>query len=358
LKTNLECGLEGSINECSGGAMSFISGLPPGVVNVLTSAFSAEFATVTSAGVPIDTPMLVFPSQNFATIDVCTGLAYPAKAERARNNPKVGLLFQGGRKGPVISIAGIAAVRDSDIQANTLRYISETAYARPLNPPWATARKAVYYWSRMLIAITPVRVLWWDRADGMDAAPKRWDVPQDTVYPKSDPKPPGSPASANKWAERPWCELAHDALERGQPGHLTVCDDDGYPLPFAARAVKLTSDGFWLDIPMGSPWRRTGTASLTFVGRETFIGHILDTGSGINFTVERPLPINPLSADHRLLWDPSAGVSQAMMRRLTQELSRRGQPIPELPDEEPLLTPNAQVRRDRLADPDTDKWWT
>ena len=329
--------------------MDFASELPQPVTDLLLSALNAEFATLTGSGVPIDTPMMIFPSDGLRSIDVCTGLAYPAKAERARGNPKVGMLVEGGVDDPVVSIAGMASVHDADIQSNTNRYIRETAYARPLNPPWSQAREAVYYWARMLVAVTPRRILWWDRPDQMDSQPHRWEAPADVVYPPSDARPAGSVSSAPKWPQPSWQELARSAMGLDVPAHLTLCDGEGFPLPIRARSVEVIDDGFALQIPTGAPWARAGSASLTFVGRETFVGTVHGESARVRLKVERGLPINPFMTDPAELWNPRGEVRQAMMGRLESELQRRGQSIPILPDEEPELTENAKRRQAALS---------
>ena len=108
--------------------------LPENVADVLATSLYTEFASVTAKGVPLDTPLFAFVEPTGGTIDVATGLAYPAKANRVRRNPKVGLLLEGnGNPGdPVVSVAGFGAVRDSDIQANIERYLAETAARLPV----------------------------------------------------------------------------------------------------------------------------------------------------------------------------------------------------------------------------------
>jgi hypothetical protein len=332
--------------------MELLNELPKNVVDLILKTRNSEFATVSKAGLPIDTPMLIFPSPGMKTFDVCTGVSYPTKAERARANPKVGLLFEGGANEPVVAIGGMARVSDSDIQSNLNRYLAETAYARPYNPPWEIAKKAVFYWARILVAITPTKILWWDKPSDMDKAPHAWNAPADTVYPASDPKPGGTPSKAyNAAKDVSWQDLAASALRLQMPAHITRCDADGFPLPIRGAAVTQTAEGFTFDLPAGAPWDRRGEATLTFMGRETFVGPIEPTsGNGMKMTVERALPVHPFMNDPHEMWNPSEEIHRAMYGRLEHELARRGQPVPKVPDEEPPLTEYAKIRKAAVAE--------
>ena len=122
--------------------------LPPEAIELLRTGITAEFATVSAAGVPIDTPTFFFPNAELTTLDIGTGVSYPAKAERARKNPRVGMLVEGDAHQPVISIAGCASVQDADIQANLERYLAETIFAPNVNPdvvPWEKTQRRLYY---------------------------------------------------------------------------------------------------------------------------------------------------------------------------------------------------------------------
>src|SRR5579871_3714457 len=143
--------------------MSGMRDLPERVLRFLEVGVVAEFATVSAAGMPIDTPTYYFPSDDMTTIDLATSLQQPVKAERARRNPKVGLMMEGRPEEPVVIMRGHAAVRDRDLQANAMRYISETGFKNISHGiTWEEARKALAYWTRILVEITPLRVLWWD----------------------------------------------------------------------------------------------------------------------------------------------------------------------------------------------------
>ena len=313
-------------------------GLPDQVLAVINDAIVTEFATMSAKGVPIDTPAFSFRSADGHSVDVATGLAYPAKAERARRNPKVGLLIEGPPGQPVVSIAALAAVRDANLQANVDRYLGETiAYLNTYSGgnPWPVVREAIWYWARLLIFCTPKRILWWADADSTDQAPQRWNAPDDFIFPASDPAPKTPPSPAPAWPIPHWPDRAKEVLAQGLIGHLTLVDDQAYPLPFRAREAQVREDGFDLDVPAGAPWLIRGSASLCFAGLATFIGNVEPADGKVRFKVERMLPDLPTVQDNSEIWKPKAATLEVFMDRLTHELSRRGQQIPTIPQQQP-----------------------
>ncbi|MCB2078128.1 MAG: hypothetical protein KDE55_10575 [Novosphingobium sp.] len=329
--------------------MSLIDELPESVAALMRSGAIAQYATVSAAGVPIDTPVLYFPDDDLSRVSLATGLSYPAKAERARRNPKVGMLLGGGPEDPVVAIAGMAAVRDADLQDNVNRYLAEACYTLPHDPDWTLARQAVWYWTRIIVEIVPKRIVWWDSPADMASAPHCWEAPEEASFPASDPAPPGKTSSPAKWVEKPWQDLASEALARGAPGHITVLDGQGFPLPMRADAVAVTQDGFTLVMPGGVPWSFEGKACLTFGGIETFLGDAREADGKVFLQVERTLPVFPMTSDMTQLWQPTPDTREQLMRRLLQELERRGQPVPAIPLDRPPPSPGYRRRMQRMG---------
>jgi hypothetical protein len=326
--------------------MIWLDALPAEVARFIATRFVAEFATVTAAGVPIDSPLVPFLSADRTTIDTATGLAYPAKADRARRNPKVGMLFEGSAEEPVVLLSGMAAVRDRDMQGNLERYLAEEILTPAISPElvdWETVtRPAIWYFARIITCVAPAVVRWWPNPAATDAAPQEWRAPADTAWPQSDPAPAGG-ASKASWAVPDWRALAKGALSRGAAAHLTLIDAEGFPLPIRAREIAADPQGFALTMPRWLPWS-AGKATVSFQGLETFIGEAEAGGGRALFRAERALPVHPLLAAGPL--QPDAATREALMERIGYELARRGLPLPVMPERPPVPTAGARLRAD------------
>lgn len=329
--------------------MNSLHDLPDHVFRMIESGVVAEFATVSAAGVPIDTPTYYFPADDMSTIDVATGLPNPAKAERARRRPKVGLLIEGRPEEPVVVIRAYAAVRDSDIQSNAIRYLAETGYKGISHGiTWDEARKATTYWSRIIVENKPDRIYWWDNHAALDGPPQVWTASADTLFPPSDPAPEGK-MQPSAWPVRPWQDVASDAVKSGHPAHLSVLDRDGFPVPMKALSFEVAEEGFLLALPQGAPWTYGGAASLTFAGFRTFVGEALPARGRVLLRVERSLPQHPSTLDTKQVLKPSEDTAAKARARLDYEAQRRGQALPIIPDEPPVRTRIAEKRMARIA---------
>lgn len=335
-------GKMGHLHQVAWHMSEYLQFLPAEVIHLLRSHAVAEYATVSGAGLPIDTPTFYFPSADLSTLDIGTGLGYPAKAERARKNPKVGMLIEGAANDPVISIAGIAAVRDSDLQANLNRYAAETIFSPNINPDvvgWDHVRERKgYYLARMLVCIKPAHIRWWRNRAAMDDLPQEWRAAANTIYPVSDPMPPGNTSSAPLWSQQTWQALAQNALQEQLPAHLTLLDDNGHPIPIRVGEYALHAEGFRLSVPKGAPWCE-GKATLSFVGKQIFVGDAIAVDGETLLRVERALPVLPLMT----------GVNKetvaVIAERVKFEAERRGQAVPTVPRLPPDPTEGAKLRR-------------
>ncbi|HTX30734.1 MAG TPA: pyridoxamine 5'-phosphate oxidase family protein [Solirubrobacteraceae bacterium] len=316
---------------------------PRELLEVFERAITCEYASLTRAGSPVTVPTTPYVGSG-QTLDVSTGLTYPAKAERARRNPKVALLFAdpigvGAGDGPVVLVQGHAAVRDSDLQANTDRYARESIAKLPASvegQPKALLRRMVFYYARIWIEITPVRIRWWsDRS--LSEEPRVWSADSDRALPESDPAPSGRQPPA--WLEPPqdWREVAARAL-RGLPfTDLTVVDRDGFPVCVPVTAGAMDADSVPLQIGARAPELPDGPACLTVHGHDdrfttqenhTLIGTLASTENGARLHVERALADWSLTGNRLQRSLGFLRKGRRLTPRLKAEAARRGQPVP------------------------------
>lgn len=325
------------------------AGWPAPVIPIVARGLTCQFATLTREGRPVTWPMTPFVNDDRRSIDVSTGLTYPAKAERARRNSNVALLFSDAvgltlEAPPTVLVLGAAAVRDSDLQANTDRYVARSFNKIPAamrQAPWFVMRTQAWYWARIWIEVTPLRILWWQKGR-LAEEPKIWCASDDVEIKASDPAPPGtSPGTWQHVEGHDW--RGHAARAVGRIGNPTVTlESNGWPIPVPVSGLRAAPDGFVGRIPKlhpsvaGSP---EGPACISFqahaekfVGQDNaaFVGRVEADGDGFHFVVERRLgdfvlPGGPIRRTGHFL-----AYGRTLRRRLEGEARRRKQPVPDV----------------------------
>lgn len=322
------------------------AGWPDAVLPLFEQAITCEYATLTNRQTPITYPVTPYIGDDGRTLDVSTGLTYPAKAERARRQPKVALLYSdpvgaGLVKPPVVLVLGLAAVRDANLQQNTDRYLRLSMRKLPntyQGMPAFLLRRMPWYFVRIWVQVTPLRILWWPAGE-TEGEPQIWQAPTEIVAPTSDPAPTGK--TPGVWKEGPadWRPGAHVAVQTLGDPILTVITTDGFPLPFRVRNATLAPDGIRLHVPAGMPAPVTGPACLTFhthperfTGQQNmvFVGQVQPAATGCVFTVERQLGDWSLAGSRlQITWDFFRN-GRKLAPRLAAEAARRGQPVPQI----------------------------
>ncbi len=110
--------------------------LPQEVRDAFERFITCEYTTVDARQQPIVWPVTPFYSSGAPTLDTTTGLGYPKKANDARRNPHVAMLFSdptgsGVQSGIQVLVQGMAEVDDRDLKANRERYEREAVVKLP-----------------------------------------------------------------------------------------------------------------------------------------------------------------------------------------------------------------------------------
>ena len=322
---------------------------PEGLLPLFEKAITVEYASLTRAGSPVTFPLTPYVGEDGLTLDVSTGLTYPAKAERARRNPKVALLYSdalgsGLARAPVALVQGLATVRDSDLQANTDRYVRLSMAKAPdayKGQPKFLLRSVAWYYARIWIQVAPTRILWWPSGH-LDEQPQEWAAPAGMNVPASDPAPPGGqPPVAWLGESAGWRQAAEQAV-RGFPFRdLTFVGADGFPVCVPVREIALEQEGFRLHATRVAGAIPEGPACLTFhthnpkfttQQNRAFVGGLspMDDGTLV-FGVERLLG-NWNISDNKLgfMFDFLFRKGRRLRPRLRKEATRRGQAVPKV----------------------------
>jgi hypothetical protein len=144
--------------------------LPQEVRDAFGRFVTCEFTTIDARQQPIAWPVTPYYSPGAQTIDTTTGLGYPKKANDARRNPHVSLLFSdptgsGIESGIQVLVQGTAEVDDRDLEANRERYERESTAklgnARAVRLPRILHGVFGWYVNRIYIKVRPERVFVW-----------------------------------------------------------------------------------------------------------------------------------------------------------------------------------------------------
>jgi hypothetical protein len=245
--------------------------LPEHVQEVFDRFITTEYTTVDRRGQPITWPVTPYYRPGDRCVSVTTGVGYPKKADDARANPKVGLLFSdptgsGLERTPQVLVQGTAEVDDADLAANRERYARESALKLPgvqnKLPPKFIRKPFDWYFARIYVHVQPERVYVWEDGDPT-REPTLFDSHMEEVRSGHDEEPESEPAPAEGGAEV-WDERMDELGSRYPEAVLSIVSPDGFPfsvrLPIAvdraARRVRLASD------PVGVPLR-PGLACVT-----------------------------------------------------------------------------------------------
>ncbi len=247
------------------------SSLPPEIQAVFEKFVTTEFTTIDAKGQPITWPLTPYYKPGDPCIDVTTGLGYPKKANDARANPKVAMLFSdptgcGLDDPPMVLVQGTADVDDRDLTANRERYDRELAAKLPatkeMAPPAFMKRFLEWYYTRIYVHVRPERLYFWPGCD-VTREPQLWDAHMEEVRSghdeeqESEQRRPAGGAGA-------WDERIEELGRLHETAVLSFVAPDGFPfsirLPVAvdpsARLIRLEAE------PVGVPLA-AGIACLT-----------------------------------------------------------------------------------------------
>ncbi len=261
------------------------STLPTEVQEVFDRFITTEYTTIDSRGQPIAWPVTPYYRPGEATIDVTTGVGYPKKAQDARRNPQVSLLFSdpngsGIDSGIRVLVHGTAEVDDADLKANRERYVEESSEKLPrtkeMLPPKAIRGLFSWYFERIYVKVRPERVFVWPDGD-VTKEPAIHDSHVEEVrsgHSEESSEPP--PAAAG--GEVAWDGRIEELGRRYDDAVLAWVAPDGFPLAArlpsscdsSGKAVRIGAEPAGLPLYEGRACLTAHSHSPDFSWQENF----------------------------------------------------------------------------------------
>jgi hypothetical protein len=245
--------------------------LPTALQQVFDTFITTEFTTVDKQGQPITWPLTPYYLPGDPCIDVTTGLGYPKKANDARANPKVAMLFSdptgsGMDNPPQVLVQGTADVDDRDLEANRKRYKREIAEKLPATqqdmPPRVFEPLLHWYLTRVYIHVRPERIYVWENG-AIGAEPQLFDAHMEEVR-SGHAEEPADDHAAVVGGPEAWDERMDELGDRYPEAAITLVAPDGFP--FSVRLpIEVDRDAHRLRLggaPVGVPWQ-PGLACVT-----------------------------------------------------------------------------------------------
>ena len=307
------------------------STLPQEARDAFAGFLTTEYTTIDSRQQPIVWPVTPYYSDGAETIDVTTGIGYPKKANDARRNPQVSLLFSEphGSTTPTtacVLVQGTADVDDRDLDANRDRYWRESGQKLPatkdMHPPAFMRKLMAWYYARVYVKVRPERVFVWPDGD-CSKEPDLYGADLEEVRSGHIEKPLAPHEPAEGGAVR-WDERIEQLGERYPKAVLSWVGPDGFPLSArlpvsldsAARKVRLGAEPAGLPLTEGRVSLVAHSHGPNFEWQENFQlrGDLARDGDGWALTPHRLVGGLELPDESRL----------ALMRRNFSKAMRYG----------------------------------
>jgi hypothetical protein len=211
--------------------------LPQEVRDCFSRFITTEYTTIDSRQQPIVWPVTPYYSDGDPCIDVTTGSGYPKKADDARRNPHVGLLFSdptgsGIESGIQVLVQGMAEIDERDFDANADRYFRESKEKLPgtqnMHPPAPIRRMLRWYYARIYVHVRPERVFVWPDGD-VTKPPEVHGAHLEEVRSGHSEEPPEPHADAAGGAVK-WDARMDELGSRHRTAVLSWVGPDGFPL--------------------------------------------------------------------------------------------------------------------------------